>query len=255
MKSYLRIGAALMVCALCLGAAKPDPREAKFLESMQLNPDAKVEYFDDAGRKLGFDAFFSLVLRGRSFGYEHEGRVRAKMRLDPPKAAASASASRKPVAGGGPMATQARPGEPFPLFALPSTRGPRVTSAALRGRLTLVNYFFADCLPCIAEIPALNAYARHHPEVQVLAVTFDDMATAQGFVKQRGFQWPVLADGMPLITASGVSGFPTFALVGPDGRVRAIAHSAAIAAKGRTLDVAALSSWVALNRKAKAAAP
>ena len=77
----------------------------------------------------------------------------------------------------------------------------------------------------------------------------NDLATAKGFVKKRGFQWPVLADGMPVISAAGVTGFPTFALVGPDGRLRAIAHSAAIAPTKGALDVASLSTWVAAHRK------
>ena len=242
-----RLALILLAASLCLGAAaKPDPREAKFLASMQLNPDARVEYFDEAGRKLGFDAFFSLVMRGRSFGYEHEGRVWAKVRLDPPKSAASAPS--KPFADPR-LAKVVAVGDAFPAFALTTTKGARVTAAALRGRLTLVNFFFADCVPCIAEIPALNAYARHHPEVQVLAVTFDELAVAKDFEKQRGLKWPILAEGQPLISAVGVTGFPTFALVGPDGRVRAVAHSAAIAPKGSKLDVANLSTWVARNRK------
>ena len=234
----------LIAALLCLGAAaRPDPREAKFLVQAQLNPDASVEYLDEGGRRIGFDAFFSLVMRGRSFGYKHDGRVSATFRIDAPK-----PATIKP--GPDPrLAKGVGVGDAFPLFALPSTKDGRVTNAALRGKLTLVNFFFADCVPCIAEIPALNAYTRHHPEVQVLAVTFDDLATAKGFVKQRGLQWPVLAEGMPLITGAGVTGFPTFALVGPDGRIRAIAHSATIAAKGRGLDVASLSTWVAKHRR------
>jgi len=237
----------LVAALLCLdAAAKPDPREAKFLDQAQLNPDAKVEYFDESGRRLGFDAFFSLVMRGRSFGYEHDGRISAKFRLDAPKPAAKATLA--PIMGGH-VAGEVGVGGAFPAFALPSTKGGRVTAATLRGKLTLVNFFFADCVPCIAEIPALNAYARHYPEVQVLAVTFDDLATAKGFVKQRGLQWPVLAEGMPLIASAGITGFPTFVLVGPDGRVRAFAHSAAIAPKGAKLDVASLSTWVAKNRR------
>lgn len=160
-----RVPVLVLAALLCLGAAaKPDPREAKFLETMQLNADAKVQYFDEGGRKLGFDAFFSAVMRGRSFGYEHDGRVEAKIRLDPLKPAAAVAAAAAPRK---PDAYKLHAGDAFPAFALPSTKGVRVTGVALRGKLTLVNFFFADCLPCIAEIPALNAYARHHPEVQV----------------------------------------------------------------------------------------
>ena len=233
------IAAVLVVALLCVGAAKPDPRAAKFLESMQLEPDAKVQYHDEKGRALSFDAFFALVTKGRSFGYEHEGRVSADFRLDPVKTAPPKSQ----------VAPALKAGEPFPAFALKTTSGLPVSTLALRGRLTLVNFFFADCVPCIAEIPALNAYTRHHPEVKVLAVTFDDAAIAKKFAAQRKLQWPILVDGMGLIQAAGVTGFPTFILVGPDGKVRAMAPSPVIAGK-RPLDVASLSLWVANNRKA-----
>jgi peroxiredoxin len=239
MKRALAIGLAAL---LCLGAAKPDAREAKFLEGAQLNPDAKVRYFDDKGKAISFDAFMGLVSKGRGFGYEHEGRVSADFQLEPPKATQPPA-----VRAAGPYALHR--GDDFPAFSLQTVAGARVGNKNLAGKLTLVNFFFADCVPCIAEIPTMNSYARHFPEVQVLAVTFDDMATAKKFVKQRKLQWPILVDGMGLVTTAGVSGFPTFALVGPDGKVRAIAHSAAIAKKGSAIDVASLSTWVEANRK------
>ena len=239
-----RVAALGLAALLCLGATKPDPREAKFLGSMQLDPGAKVQYHDEKGRVLGFDAFFALVMKGRSFGYEHEGRVSADFRLDPvpPAPAKQEPAHQEPVAA-------LKAGDAFPAFTLKTAAGVPVSNATLRGRLTLVNFFFADCVPCIAEIPALNAYTRHHPEVKVLAVTFDDAAIAKKFAAQRKLQWPILAEGMGLIEAAGVTGFPTFILVGPEGKVRAMAPSAVIAGK-RPLDVATLSSWVANNRKA-----
>jgi peroxiredoxin len=149
-----------------------------------------------------------------------------------------------------PGAPVLKAGDAFPAFALKTTEGVPVSADVLRGRLTLLNFFFADCARCISEVPALNAYARHHPEVQVLAVTFDDAEVARQFAVQRKLQWPVLAGGRALVDASGVLGVPTFILVGPDAKVRARSLSAGISGKGKTLDVAMLSRWVADNRKA-----
>ena len=235
-----RVVAIALVAMLCLGAARPDPRAAKFLASMQLEPNAKVQYHDEQGRALSFDAFFALVMKGRSFGYEHEGRVSADFRLDPVNAAPPKQVALPAL----------KAGDAFPAFALKTAAGVPVSNTALRGRLTLVNFFFADCVPCIAEIPALNAYARHHPEVKVLAVTFDDAAITKKFAAQRKLQWPILADGMDLVKAAGVTGFPTFILVGPDGKVRAMAPSAVVKGKQTDLDVAALDRWVTNHRKA-----
>ena len=149
-----------------------------------------------------------------------------------------------------PRAPALEAGAAFPAFALKTTAGAPVAGDVLRGRLTLLNFFFADCGRCIAEVPTLNAYAHQHPEVQVLAVTFDDAAVATKFAEQRKLRWPVLADGRALVDASGVVGVPTFILVGPDAKVRAMSASAAISGKGKALDVATLSRWVAGHRKA-----
>jgi hypothetical protein len=54
---------------------------------------------------------------------------------------------------------------------------------------------------------------------------------------------------LPLMNAAGVTSYPTFALVGADGRVLAIAHSAVIGGPDHTLDLAELSAWV--DRAAK----
>jgi peroxiredoxin len=237
MKSALALAFAAL---LCLGAAKPDPREAKFLAGAQLNPDAKVRYFDEKGVAISFDKFMGIVGKGRGFGYEHNGRISADFKLEPPKASLPAAVRAAGSYG-------LHRGDEFPAFSLRSVAGARVSNANLRGKLTLVNFFFADCVPCIAEIPVMNAYQATHPEVQVMASTFDDMAAAKAFVAQRKLQWQVLADGQALASAAGVSAYPTFALVGPDGKVRAIAHSAAIATKGSKIDLASLSSWVSKN--------
>jgi len=229
--------AILFAALLCVAAAKPDAREAKFLDSMQLDAGAKVRYVDEKGEAISFADFFAVVGKGRSFGYDHDGRVSADFKLDPPKASQS-PAERSATYG-------LHRGDAFPAFSLQSVGGARVSNMAFKGKLTLINFFFADCVPCIAEIPVMNAYRLQHPEVQVLAATFDDLGTAKGFAKQRKLQWPILADGTKLLNSAGIAAFPTFALVGPDGKVLAVAHSAAIATKGSQIDLASLSSWVA----------
>ena len=238
MKTSLRVSSVLLAGALCLGAG--DPRESKFAESARIAPGAKVSYFDENGRQISFDAFFSQVMRGRSFDIDKD-KASAQVRL--------AAVRRAPPAPRRNEGYLVKAGDAFPAFTLRTTSGARVNSAALRGKPTLVNFFFADCAPCIAEIPMMNAYAEKHPEVRVLAVTFDDMATAKGFEKQRKLRWPILAEGMPLVQAAGVQGFPTFALLGRDGRVLAIAPSAVIAGKdAKELSLSRLEAWTASRK-------
>jgi len=231
---------AVLSALLCLGAAKPDPRAAKFIESMQLKPGTRMSYFDEKGRAIGFDAFFSQVMRGRRFGIEHDDKA-ATIRLEP---IAPPSAEKVAPAPERPNPRLLRAGEAFPAFDLRSTSGQRISSASLRGKPVLVNFFFAECTPCIAEIPVMNAYARTHPGMKLLAATFDEAPVAKDFVAKRKLQWPVVSGAQELANRVGVTSYPTFALVGADGRVLGIAHSAVIGGADHKLDVAELAAWV-----------
>lgn len=137
-----------------------------------------------------------------------------------------------------------KPGQPLPAFRLTDLDGRVIDNAALRGHVTLVNFFFATCAPCIQETPALTAYAKAHPQMHVLAVTFDDAKTARDYVATRHFSWPVLVDGMPFTQAMGVNAYPQLALVGADGRLLAIRSSDSIHSGGGTITPQDLDRWV-----------
>jgi hypothetical protein len=91
------------------------------------------------------------------------------------------------------------------------------------------------------------AYVQKHPRQSVLAVTFDDAATARNFVAAHGFSWPVLVDGMAFHEAMGVNAYPTMALVGPDDRLLNMALSSKIEGKPDAMAVADLERWIALT--------
>jgi thiol-disulfide isomerase/thioredoxin len=79
----------------------------------------------------------------------------------------------------------------FPAFALRTTTGTSVGNAALRGKPTLINFFYSDCAPCIAELPTLNAWARQHPETRVLAATSTARPSRRRVRGETQFDWPI----------------------------------------------------------------
>lgn len=137
-----------------------------------------------------------------------------------------------------------KPGQPLPAFRLTDLDGRVVDNAALRGHVTLMNFFFATCVPCIQETPALTEYAKAHPQMPVLAVTFDDTGTARDYVAAHHFGWPVLANGMDFILAMGVSAYPQLALVDANGRLLAIRPSDSIRKGGGTITPQDIDRWV-----------
>lgn len=114
-----------------------------------------------------------------------------------------------------------KPGSHLAQFDMPMVRGGRIDNAKLKGRPYVVDFFFADCIGCIAELPVLNKYHAQYPKQLVIAVTFDDAQTAAGFVKQRHFTWPVAYNGKAFTDKLGLKVYPTMIVVSADGKVLA----------------------------------
>ena len=74
------------------------------------------------------------------------------------------------------------PIDEMPAFDLPDLAGKRVTAAGLRGKPTLLSFYFAQCKPCILEVGPLNRFAASRPDLNFLAMTFDEAAVAREFV-------------------------------------------------------------------------
>ncbi len=107
----------------------------------------------------------------------------------------------------------------LPPLDLKDLSGQRVRNSDLTGRTTLLNFYFAECGPCVKEVPALNAFRQAHPELNYLAITFDPEAVASKFVAERKFEWPIIANAARFLESAGVRGFPAYMLIAPDGRI------------------------------------
>ena len=94
-------------------------------------------------------------------------------------------------------------------FDFKTLDGKRAQSGDTQRRPMILSFFFAECVPCIEEVPILNAFARKHPEYRYAAFTFDDASTAIRFVQRYQLEWPVVADSRPFIDLVGVRAFPT----------------------------------------------
>ena len=107
----------------------------------------------------------------------------------------------------------------IPPFDLKDLSGKRVTSASLKGKPTLVSFFFATCVPCILEVEPINRFAAARPQMNFLAVTFDEPAEARAFVKRYGLRWRVVPDAREFIDRMRVKQYPMMALFDANGRL------------------------------------
>lgn len=193
-----------LVCALFLAWAISCPAqedaitEEQIREAFGLDASTEIFYQNEDGEALGFEEFAKLVMEGKNFG--------------------------KPMGQDGPFVlTVSEPGPPrempttFPDLDMVDIDGRPVHSEDFFGRELLVNFFFAECAPCIEETPALNEFARRNPQLAVLAITFDTADIARQYVLEHGFEWPVVGDAQEFMFGAGVYAYPSYYLLDKDG--------------------------------------
>ena len=107
----------------------------------------------------------------------------------------------------------------LPTFDLPSVHagGQRLASADFVGRPLVINVFDYTCVPCVRELPMLDATAQENPDIAFVGVhLLLKQRDAAAFVDRLGIRFPVAydADG---VFAPAVMALPTTIFVGADG--------------------------------------
>jgi len=121
-----------------------------------------------------------------------------------------------------------RQGFVAPDFSLQTLEGETIRLSELRGRPLIINIWASWCLPCEAEMPALqNVYDEYRDEgftvLAVNATSQDSRADAEAFVREYGLTFPILLDTEGrVVRLYQVSAFPSSYFVGPDGKIREV---------------------------------
>jgi len=197
----------VILALLAVPAADADaaPTEAGFRESLGIGPQVRVSYRDVECRSVDFAAFVDAMSRPGA----HSDVERA---VD-----GSALTVTAKVRGTPACASPYPPVTELPAFDLRDLEGKRVTSAGLKGKPTLVNFFFAKCVPCIREVEPLNRIAAANPHMNFLSVTADEPEEARAFVRRFGVRWRVVPGAQDFIDRMRVKNYPLLVLFDAQG--------------------------------------
>ena len=218
--------------------------EEAFLGAMAIDGYKEVRYLDEDGKPLRFDQFMAATQSGRSFSKEAQmDRSLAVLKLKPQSAARAEVADEWDEPKAGKQALHVPAAGKVPALTHKDLAGNAV-SLADGVHYTLLSFFFADCVPCIQEVPALNALATTRIDLKVVSVTFEHHDDAAEFVHKRGLKTTVVADAQDYIDALGVKVYPTLALVSPEGRLMGV-RSAYKVADHKDGGLAELEAWMA----------
>jgi peroxiredoxin len=135
-------------------------------------------------------------------------------------------------AAAGPVSSQT-PGPAAPLAGhyapnatLVDLSGNQVTLSSLRGKVVILNFWYAACEPCRLEMPALERYYQAHKGegfVVVGANIVDDAQTTKDFTKAIGVSYPVFRDpGQRAYNTYQVSKTPSSFIIDRDGVIRKV---------------------------------
>ncbi|ARO56285.1 thiol:disulfide interchange protein [Methylorubrum zatmanii] len=121
-------------------------------------------------------------------------------------------------------------GKPVPAFALEPVPGlqaagrpvPGLSSADLKGQVTILNIFASWCAPCQIEHPMLMRLAQE-PGIRLVGIDYKDPGDAgRRWLERNGL--PFAAVGADTSGRAGIDlgvyGVPETFIIGPDGRIR-----------------------------------
>ena len=208
MRAMRFIIAALMLAmgATAFAAGQPLTEEA-FRKNLGFGAGAQFSYRDLACQAVAFDGFAAGMREPGAHADVDRSADGKQITMTVRKRGMPSCASPYP------SITQ------LPPFDLKDLTGKRVTSGSLKGKPTLINFFFSTCVPCILEVQPLNQFAAGRPKMNFLAVTFDEPETAQAFVKRFDFRWRIVPDARDFIDRVRVKNYPMMALFDAHGRL------------------------------------
>jgi len=96
-------------------------------------------------------------------------------------------------------------GDAAPNFTLTTLDGKRVSLSDYRGKPVMLNFWYATCPGCLAEIPGMQRfYASQQAagkDFVILGInTIDDAQTAQQFVRDYGLTYTIVLDNNQQVT-------------------------------------------------------
>lgn len=109
-------------------------------------------------------------------------------------------------------------------FELETLDGEAISSDGLRGQVVLLDFWATWCKPCIDAVPTLREISERHEDdpFALVSISADASAeTLERFLETAEMSWPQVHDpgGQRSMGVFGVRTFPTYIVLGPDGRV------------------------------------
>ncbi|AKA36520.1 TlpA family protein disulfide reductase [Flagellimonas lutaonensis] len=108
-------------------------------------------------------------------------------------------------------------GKELPKFELNLLSGKKLNSESLKGKPTVINFWFSNCAPCIEEMPLLNEIkSEFGDEVNFISMTFQNPNAVNEFLKTHDFDFTHIVNSKEYIKTFGTFGYPKTLILDKD---------------------------------------
>ena len=115
--------------------------------------------------------------------------------------------------------------KPFPDFKLKDLNGKEITSDDLKGKPTIVNFWFTRCAPCIAEMPVLNKIQEEYSsDFNFVALTYETQQDVEKFLENQTFNFNHIVDAKDFIDKMEINTFPLNFFLDKNGIVKEVKY-------------------------------
>lgn len=111
-------------------------------------------------------------------------------------------------------------GKPFPDFDLTSIDGKNYKLADLKGKVVVLNFWFIECYPCLAEFPDLNKVVKNFEGKEVVFLALcakGKIEKIRTLLKRRPIDYEVITSDFVYAKTLGVEIFPVNMVINTEG--------------------------------------
>ena len=97
----------------------------------------------------------------------------------------------------------------FPIFDLTTIDNKDISLEQLKGKPTLINFWYTKCAPCIDEMTVLNKIKeKYKNDFNFIAITFDNEDDVNKFLKIHQFDFELVVNAKNFIDNLGIHTYP-----------------------------------------------
>lgn len=115
--------------------------------------------------------------------------------------------------------TNLNPGDLIPSVSGADLLGKSIVADFSKNNYTLITTFFAECVACVQEIPAVKSFIKNHPDVSIYYITFEGPSQTRDFVKKYHLNANFVSNAKPWLDDIGVKTYPTIMLADNAGKL------------------------------------